>query len=78
MTDITFEQACDDRCLEKLVPSDLRQLVAERDRLVDEAEKRDELIAELVDALNFTRVNEQVIKGALKKHRAWMERSNES
>lgn len=38
--------------------------------------RRDALIAELVEALDFTRINEQVIKGALKKHRAWKEQSN--
>lgn len=33
MKNITFEFACQDDCLEKMVPSDLRQLVAERDSL---------------------------------------------
>lgn len=33
MSEITFEFACMDDCLDKMVPSDLRQLVAERDRL---------------------------------------------
>ena len=31
--EITFEFACRDDCLGKMVPSDLRQVVAERDRL---------------------------------------------
>lgn len=39
------------------------------------AAEADELIAELVDALNFTRVNEKVIKDALKKHRKWKEQN---
>jgi len=30
--DIDFDFACRDDCLERMVPSDLRQLVAERDR----------------------------------------------
>lgn len=30
---VDFEFACQDDCLEKMVPSDLRQLVAERDAL---------------------------------------------
>jgi hypothetical protein len=33
MNEITFDFACRDDCLDKIVPSDLRQLVAERDRL---------------------------------------------
>jgi len=33
MTEITFELACQDDCFDKLVASDLRELVAERDRL---------------------------------------------
>ena len=33
MNEITFEFACRDDCLDKMVPSDLRQLVAERDSL---------------------------------------------
>ncbi len=33
MSEITFEDACRDDCLDRMVPSDLRQLVAERDRL---------------------------------------------
>lgn len=33
MTDITYELACKDDCLDMLVPSDLRKLVIERDRL---------------------------------------------
>jgi hypothetical protein len=30
--EITFEFACQDDCLDKMVPSDLRQVVAARDR----------------------------------------------
>jgi hypothetical protein len=33
MTDIDFDFACRDDCLDRMVPSDLRTLVAERDRL---------------------------------------------
>lgn len=29
---ITFEMACKDDCLDKIIPSDLRQLVVERDK----------------------------------------------
>ena len=38
MSDITFEFATHDDCLDKMVPSDLRQLVAERDRLLEAIE----------------------------------------
>ena len=31
--DVTFEFATQDDCLDKMIPSDLRQLVAERDEL---------------------------------------------
>ena len=33
--DITFEFATQDDCLKKMVPSDLRVLVAERDKLLE-------------------------------------------
>lgn len=33
MMNITFEFACQDDCLDKMVPSDLRKLVNERDQL---------------------------------------------
>ena len=33
---LDFEFACDDDCLDRIVPSDLRGLIAERDRLSDE------------------------------------------
>jgi len=35
MSDITFEFATHDDCLDKMVPSDLRGLVGERDRLIE-------------------------------------------
>lgn len=35
---ITFEFACQDDCLDKMVPSDLRKLVAERDALLEAIE----------------------------------------
>ena len=38
--EITFEFACRDDCLGKMVPSDLRQVVAERDRLKRSATRR--------------------------------------
>lgn len=39
MSDITFDFACRDDCLERLVPSDLRKLVAERDALRQQLER---------------------------------------
>jgi len=39
MSDITFEFATHDDCLDKMVPSDLRVLVAERDRLIERNRK---------------------------------------
>ena len=39
MSDITMEFARQDYCLDKMVPSDLRLLVGERDRLKEENEK---------------------------------------
>ncbi len=38
MSEITFEFACRDDCLDRMVPSDLRGVVAERDRLRSENE----------------------------------------
>jgi len=35
MSNITFDFACRDDCLDKMVPSDLRELVSERDRLLE-------------------------------------------
>lgn len=52
------------------------QLQSELTAAKAEIEQQKALIAELVEALDFTRINEQVIKGALKKHRAWKEQSN--
>jgi hypothetical protein len=44
MTDITFEFATMDDCLDRLVPSDLRLLVSERDQLkLDKASMQEEI-----------------------------------
>lgn len=44
MMDITFEFATRDDCLDKMVPSDLRQVVAERDRLRTRVAELEEFI----------------------------------
>lgn len=44
MMNITFEFACQDDCLDKMVPSDLRKIVRERDELRAE---RDALAAKV-------------------------------
>ena len=44
MSDITFEFATHDDCLDKMVPSDLRVLVAERDRLIERNRELEALI----------------------------------
>ena len=46
---INFDLACRDDCLDLLVPSDLRQLVAERDRAQQRTKELQEKNAELVN-----------------------------
>ncbi len=57
--EITFDFACQDDCLDKMVPSDLRQVVSEREQLRSRAamleKERDELrarVAELNTCIN--------------------------
>ena len=50
MSDITFEFATHDDCLDKLVPSDLRALVAERDRLIARNRELEERAASSVQS----------------------------
>ena len=49
MSNITFEFACRDDCLDKMVPSDLRALVSERDVLREQYRLARALIAEEAD-----------------------------
>ena len=60
MNKITFEFACLDDCLDKMVPSDLREVVAERDRL----RERNEALEELVVGLEEVRSKEYEFKQA--------------
>ena len=47
--EITFEFACRDDCLGKMVPSDLRQVVAERDRLRERNEALEAAATDVVE-----------------------------
>ena len=47
--EITFEFACRDDCLGKMVPSDLRQVVAERDRLRERNEALEKAARDVVE-----------------------------
>ena len=60
MSKITFEFARLDDCLDKMVPSDLREVVAERDRL----RERNEALEELVVGLEEVRSKEYEFKQA--------------
>lgn len=72
MTDITFEFACRDDCLDKLVPSDIRQLVAERDRLRAEIDATTAALkesrADEMQAIDYLNEIRDVIGGADYEH----------
>jgi len=51
MSEIDFDFATRDDCLQQMVPSDLRRIVKERDRLRDE---KSDLVKALSYAFNYT------------------------
>lgn len=50
---IDFEFACQDDCLDKMVPSDLRKLVAERDAALGEVVKSKTMLEGFCSALEI-------------------------
>lgn len=55
--EVTFDFACRDDCLDRMVPSDLRALVAERDRLRAELAKAKEAIAAEREDMAFDKMS---------------------
>ena len=52
---IEFDFACKDYCLDRMVPSDLRQLVCERDNAEKRIRELEEVLQEAIYANPFSR-----------------------
>ena len=63
--EITFEFACRDDCLGKMVPSDLRQVVAERDRLRERNEALEKDFAYHSELCTIQQARIDELEGAL-------------
>lgn len=53
---IDFDFACQDDCLDKMVPSDLRALISERDRLKDDQRLSEDPLTALASVMRHHRL----------------------